>query len=274
MLLREFQHIVESIIPFSEAVAGDAIGVHVDSKQSTANHTLICLEVTDEVIDEAVAMGCDSLLAFHPLIYTPLARVNRTERVGRLVSRLIEADVALLCIHTAFDAFPQGTNALLSERLGLTVVGPLRPLQREGFGMGLVTETIKPIAIEDFVETVRHVCSSPVRYTEPPGGVVHKVAIVAGSGMQFYNDAVASGADTFITADIRYHGFHAATNIIGLIDPGHYEMEQFVPEGIRGALQNRMQGHTTLTVSSVVTNPIRHAFRINSEYSQHHLGSA
>jgi dinuclear metal center YbgI/SA1388 family protein len=255
-------------------MAGDVIGVHVDSKQATANHTLICLEVTDEVIDEAVTMGCDSILAFHPLIYMPLARVDRAERVGRLVSRLIEADVALLCIHTAFDAFPQGTNALLSERLGLTIIGPLRPVQREGFGMGLVTETARPIAIEDFVETVRLVCNSPVRYTKPPGGLVHKVVIVAGSGMQYYSDAVASGAEAFITADIRYHGYHAATNIIGLIDPGHYEMEQFVPEGIMSALQNSILGHATLTVSSVVTNPIRYAFRTNSEYSQHHLGSA
>lgn len=274
MLLSEFRHIVDGVIPVSEAMTGDIVGLHTDSKRSTANNVLICLEVTDDVVEEAVSLGCDTILSFHPLIYSPLARIDRTERVGRLVAQLIEADIALLCIHTAFDAFPQGTNAILAQKLGLRIVSPLKPSQTEGFGMGLVTQSAMPIPIEEFVETVQSVCKGPVRYTEPPNCFVERVAIVAGSGMTFFDAAVASGADTFITSDVRYHGFHAAKDVIGIIDPGHYEMEQFVPEGIFNVLRHNIPSESSLVVSQVVTNPVQHAFSPNTVYSQHQPGTS
>ncbi|MBL0322856.1 MAG: Nif3-like dinuclear metal center hexameric protein [Ignavibacteria bacterium] len=104
---------------------GDAIGLQVASKRSDVGRVLVCLEITDAVVAEAIERSCDTILTFHPLIYTPLARLDRSDRVSRCVGDLIAADISVICVHTAFDAFPQGTNLILAERLGLE---PLRPL--------------------------------------------------------------------------------------------------------------------------------------------------
>lgn len=260
MQLREFQRIVDTLFKPNAAMRGDNIGLHVSSRRDTARKVLVCLEVTDAVLAEAITLDCDAILAFHPLIYTPLLRLDRNDRIGRLACSLIENDIALLCVHTAFDAFPAGTNHVLANRLGLH---PLRPLQPspvgEGFGMGLLASAPDGMTFDMLMERTTAVCGSPVRYIPPTTDIVTSVALVGGSGASFMDDAIASGADVFITADVKYHGFHAADGVIGLIDPGHFEMERFVPAGMIQALGLEYGMATELVESRVITNPVRYA---------------
>ena len=259
MLLSELQQTIERILPSQFAMPGDAIGVQIDGT-AEVNRILVCLEVNNAVIDEATTLQCDTLITFHPLIYSPLRTITSTDRVGGLVQRLIRNGIALISVHTAYDAFPQGTNAILAEKLGLQINAPLMSSSQEGFGMGLVARTPAPMHIDDFVALVQEVCGGPVKYVEPTSRVVNTVAMVAGSGMSFFDAAVSSGADTFLTADVKYHGFHAAHNVIGLVDPGHYEMEQFVPAGLSALLSQHIKADVTINTSRVVTNPIRYAY--------------
>lgn len=245
---------------------GDAIGLQVDSRRGTADRVLITLEVTDAVLQEAVDRACDTILTFHPLIYSPLQRVDRSERVGRLVADLIRYDIALLSVHTAFDAFPHGTNQVLADRLGISVTGLLAPSDVPGHGMGVVGTLSEALPMADLVARVAEVCGSPVRYLPAPSDLVRTVALVGGSGISFYDQAVASGADVFVTADVKYHAYHAAAGVIGLIDPGHYEMERFVPEGLRAALAGAA-ATTELVLSIVPTNPVQYASPLPLEHS-------
>ena len=99
----------------------------------------------------------------------------------------------------------------------------------------------------------------------PPGKdeerMISSVAILAGSGMSFYKEAIASGADAFITADTRYHAFHAANDDIPILDPGHAESEAFVVQGMNGLIETCVEESgerievTTITDS---TNPVRY----------------
>ena len=251
MQLSEFHRVVDFVLPPATAMPGDNIGMQVASRRETALNVLVCLEVTDAVLEEATTLNCDVILTFHPLIYSPLTHLDRTERVGRLVCGLIERDIALLCVHTAFDAFPQGTNHALALRLGCTPEVSL-----DANGIGLIA-SVAGVPFADFVTRIADVCGSPVRYVPPPQDTVNRVAIVCGSGMSWYSQAVINAVDVFVTADIKYHGLHAASGVIGLVDPGHFEMEQFVPEGLVHALRPHVQTNTTLTATSVVTNPGR-----------------
>jgi len=267
MQLTEFHRLVDETFPPSAAMRGDAIGLQVDSRRGSANRVLITLEVTDAVLEEAVEQGCDAILTFHPLIYGPLARIDRGERVGRLVADLIRNDIALLSVHTAFDAFPQGTNQVLADRLGISVTGLLQPSDVPEHGMGVVGTLAEPLSMSDLVARVAEVCGSPVRYLPAPSTHVRTVALVGGSGISFYDHAVASGADVFVTADVKYHAYHAADGVIGLIDPGHYEMERFVPEGLRAALLPVVADSVDLLLSAVPTNPVRYASPLPLEHS-------
>ncbi len=251
MQLSEFHRVVDFVLPPATALPGDNIGMQVASRRGTARNVLVCLEVTDAVLQEADEIDCDVILTFHPLIYAPLTRLDRNDRVGRLLCALIERDIGLICVHTWFDVFPQGTNHVLALRLGLSPVASL-----DVSGMGLIA-TAQAIPFATFVKHLADVCGGPVRYVAPPTEVVNRVALVGGSGMSLFNRALQSSVDVFITADVKYHAFHGADGVIGLADPGHYEMEQFVPEGLVHAIRPHLFGDAKMRATSVVTNPAR-----------------
>jgi len=260
MQIRDLQRLIDSVLLPDAAMRGDNIGVHVESTSGEVHSILVCLDVTDAVVADAVERRCDTILAFHPLIYTPLSRLQRSDRVGRVLCELIARNINLLCVHTAFDAYPQGTNYLLAKKLGLEPLRPLVPSEAgNGYGMGIVAGVEGGMAFSDLVERVRSVCGSPVRFLPSPSDTVRTVAIVGGSGESFTADALASGADVFVTADLKYHAFHAANGRIGLIDPGHYEMEQFVIDGIVDAVRPLIPADMSIQRSVVITNPVQYA---------------
>ena len=259
MHLKEFHGVVDATLPPASAMEGDAIGLQVESQRQSATNVLVTMELTDEVLQEAVGLKCDAILAFHPLIYAPLKSIDLSNRVGRLVAGLIRNDIALIVVHTAFDAFPQGTNTILAEKLGVSVDRFLVNTDVDGHGMGIIGTLEIDTTMDTFVRTVSEVCGGPCRYVPSPTEKIRSIAIVAGSGMSFYGDALSSGVDVLVTADIKYHDFHAAKGHIGLIDPGHYEMERFVPDGLISALHGAVDNRVTLHRSTVVTNPVRYS---------------
>lgn len=256
MLVREFTRRLWEILPPETAMSGDAVGLQVAPKRPEITRASVCLEITDGVVAEAISRGADAIVTFHPLIYSPLRVIDRSERVGRIVADCIAADIAVYSVHTTYDAYQHGTNLLLCSALGCSPVGPLVPNHGGPHGMGLLATC--DISYDDLVQKVADICGGPVRHCPAPSEIVARLAIVAGSGMSLYDVALASGADVFITADVKYHAFHAAEGHIGLIDPGHFEMEQFVPAGLCGLLQQNIPD-VSFTVSSVVTMPAAYA---------------
>jgi len=269
MQLRDLQRLIDSVFLPDAAMRGDNIGVHVESASGEVHSILVCLDVTDAVVAEAIERQCNTIIAFHPLIYTPITRLQRTDRVGRILCELIARDISLLCVHTAFDAYPQGTNYLLARKLGLQPQQPLVPSEfGMGYGMGIVAGVEGGMEFDELVERISNVCGSPVRFSPPPSPIVRSVAIVGGSGDSFTADALRSGADVFITADLKYHAFHAAVGRIGLIDPGHYEMEQFAIDGIVHAVRPLIPATTSIQRSTVSTNPVHYAASTTASTSQ------
>lgn len=261
MELQRFICALDDILPPDTAVEGDRIGLQLQSGRTSISSVLVAMEVTDAVVQEAIDQGCNCIVAFHPLIFSPLLSLQDTERVGRLCTRLIQHSIALVIVHTAFDAFPQGTSTLLAQRLGLDVEDRLvRSHTREGFGMGIIATSSVPLLPELLLERVQKVCNSPLRYTAGSQKVVQRVAIVGGSGASFISQALAAKVDAFITADIKYHDFHRVQGTMWLIDPGHYEMEQFVPEGLYAIVHTIAQSNPSLSVrrSQILSNPVQY----------------
>jgi dinuclear metal center YbgI/SA1388 family protein len=259
MFLGEVLRVIDGILPPSTAMLGDNIGLQIESTRGTVERVLVCLEITDDVVREAEEHSCDTILTFHPLIYGPVTSLRRNERVGRLLMDLSRADRSVICVHTAYDAFPQGTNHAFVSRLGAEPEGPIEAATLDGFGMGLFARFPRPVPFAELVERTMHITGAPVRYSEAQHADVQRLAVVCGSGASFLEQAVAGNADVLLTADVKYHTFHAATGRIGIIDPGHYEMEQFVPEGIVASLSPLTDSGVTFRISSVNTNPVRYA---------------
>jgi putative NIF3 family GTP cyclohydrolase 1 type 2 len=180
------------------------------------------------------------------------------------VEYAIREGIAIISAHTNVDAHPRGTNAVFAERMGWQVETVLVPDTKfYGHGMGVVCTLPEEekATVESVVELVRTECGSPVRWCKGSGKNVQRIAVVCGSGSSFLQSARDARADVFVTADVRYHTFLEAEGRIAIVDPGHFEMEQFVPVAMKKIIEEEvLKGNAAIEVlvSTVSTNPLRY----------------
>ncbi len=258
MKINDILSIIEKLLPKSTAIDGDRIGLQVQSGRSEISHILVTMELSDEVIDEAIDLSADCIISFHPLIYRPLTEIVEIERVGRLVTKLIKNEIAFISVHTTYDAHSEGTSKIIADLLGLRVVSFLVPTPNcANSGIGVICEARQPMNEQELVKLVSEKLFAPVKYTSGKKTEnITKIGIVGGSGTSFLKDALDANLDAFITADVTYHTFHSVKGKLLLIDPGHYEMEQFVSLGIAQLIKNHSDNSVKISVSSVNTNPV------------------
>lgn len=261
MTFESFLNILEKALPAATAMRGDRIGLQVRGEKNQASRFLVSLELNDEVIEEAVKLQADCIVSFHPLIYFPIKEISPDELQGRHVSKLIKKDISFVSVHTLFDAFAEGTSKILCDKLDLRKIDFLeRDENYDDRGMGVLAEPRRRLTPEKLLEKISRICMSPLRYCKgKEKKYIEKIAILGGSGSGFIEKAIRTGAEAFITADIGYHLFRAAEGKIALIDPGHYEMEQFVPAALAELLNEILPEREIdfIKTSIIRTNPIR-----------------
>jgi dinuclear metal center YbgI/SA1388 family protein len=261
MTLSDFNDRLNVLFPPETAWSGDAIGLQIDRYpiDSDIQRVLIAYEINEDILSEAKQKDIDCICVFHPLIFSPLKKIRRTDRIGSYVHDLIRMNIGLIVIHTNFDTHPEGTNILAAKALGLNPA-TLKPMipdnQFEGFGMGVIGKLFDPVEYSVFANKCHEVFGSPIRFCLGNKEMIESIAIVCGSGSSYMQSALASNVDCFITADVKYHQFHEAKGNIMLIDPGHAEMEQFVVEGMCTILQNDDYLSLEFIMSEVLTSPI------------------
>lgn len=151
-------------------------------------------------------------------------------------------------------------KALIDAHPYEEVAYDLYPLENRNIDSGLgCTGTLKDEMTEhEFIELVSRVFGSKgVRYSKLSGKPVRKVALCGGAGSSLLNDAVASGAAVFITADVKYHSFFDAEGRILLIDAGHYETEKFAVDILKELIIKKFPKFA-LRFSEINTNPINY----------------
>jgi len=125
-------------------------------------------------------------------------------------------------------------------------------------GLGTVGDLPAPMEIMEFLSHVKHQLKAQcVRYTNPIKQYVTRIAICGGTGISLLNDALAAKADVFITADVKYHQFFDAENLIVIADVGHFESEQFTVDIFYDLLSKKLPNFAILK-SDVRTNPINY----------------
>lgn len=253
---------INIILPQDSGIEGDRLGLQIQSGRDNVSNILITMEVDKNVIKEAIKLKCDCIITFHPLIYNPLLKIHENDRVGYLTSELIKNSIALISIHTNFDAYSEGTSKILANKLGFKYEEFLiKSNIYDERGIGVIASVKKPLGINLLLKRIHNICNSPIKHSSFKNNKkIERIAIIGGSGSEFINEALECGVDVLITADISYHQFHRVYEKLILIDPGHYEMEQFVPNGMARLLRNYFQDEKNLkiNVSSVLTNPVHY----------------
>ena len=231
--------------PFAFQAGFDNAGFLVGHEAGTVTRILVTLDITPEVIDEAIGQGAELIVSHHPVIWGQVSSVTDRSRTGRNLLALAEHRIAAICAHTNLDAAEGGVNSVLAKALGL--VSPV-PLQEDGrmedgtpYGIGRVGRRARgPAPLQDFAHEVKEILQVPGLRFLDANKPVHKVAVGGGACGGMISQAAAHGCDTFVTAEIKHDGYLEARDLgINLLDAGHHATEVLIcpvlAEWLRGA---------------------------------------
>ncbi|MFD3447704.1 Nif3-like dinuclear metal center hexameric protein [Microbacteriaceae bacterium 4G12] len=127
----EIIQLFESMYPKSLAMEGDKIGLQIGALNKPVQNVLIALDVTEEVVEEAIKKQANVIIAHHPLIFNPLKTIQTDKAYGRIIETCIKNDIAVYAAHTNVDIASGGVNDLLAEALGLVDTEVLVPTYEE-----------------------------------------------------------------------------------------------------------------------------------------------
>ncbi len=119
MKLSQITAALEEVAPLSLQESYDNSGLLIGSYSKEIYKALITLDVTEEVIDEAIQENCELIIAHHPMIFTGIKKITGSNLTERLIIKAIKNDIAVYAIHTNLDNVAQGVNKKLAEKLGL-----------------------------------------------------------------------------------------------------------------------------------------------------------
>jgi dinuclear metal center YbgI/SA1388 family protein len=219
---------IQSFAPDGAAMSFDNVGILVGDPSASVTKAMVSLDVTPEVVEEAAAFGAQVIISHHPVIFQPLKRLS----VDGVPYKLAQAGIAVISAHTNYDFAPGGVNECLAEALGLTDIEPFQWDAAIDRPTGLIGNyhgaDDSPKGFAAFVKE-RLSCGG-VKYTEG-SRPVRRVAVGCGAASSMVFDAMAAGADGFVTGESKHHELLAAKEGgITMVDAGHFNTEDISME--------------------------------------------
>ena len=229
--LREVVDALERLWPVPSAADWDRVGLVTGELDQPVRRILFALDPTLAVIEEAREWGADLLVTHHPLLLRGVHSVATTSAKGASVTGLVRAGCALYVAHTNADVADPGVSTVIADALGLTGQRPLSDLG--GYAAGRVGELPGPMSLAGFADLLVEALPATaggVRVSGPADAEVRTIAVMGGSGDDQFDAARSSGADVYVTADLRHHPVleareEARDGTPYVIDAGHWAME-------------------------------------------------
>ncbi len=359
--LKEITNYFEKLAPLSLQESYDNAGLIVGDANAEISSVLISLDVTEEVVDEAINKKAQLIVAHHPIIFSGLKKITGKNYVERTIIKAIKNDIAIYAAHTNIDSVSGGVNSKICDKLQLENCKILQPgsgqlkklvtfipleysdkvrdavfaagagtignydscgFTAEGngsfrgdensdpfvggkgkihnekevrfetifpaylqtkviqallnshpyeevaydiyslenkfdkIGMGMIGSFTTPKSEKDFLVQLKNTFNTGViKHTALKNKEVNKVAVCGGSGSFLLKQAIAAGADFFVSGDFKYHEFFDAENKIVIADIGHFESEQFTKELFYELLTKKFPKFA-LHLSEANTNPV------------------
>ncbi len=252
--------------PVSWAESGDRVGLRVGRLDAEVRVCVVALDLTGEVVEEAVRLGAQLIVTHHPFWYRdPVVLDVRLDSV-RVLGRLVAQGISVVAMHTNLDRAEGGVNDVLARCLGLRNV---RALAMEGGRMHYVRVGelwgsryrdwevfLSAVAGRLGARGLRHNWSEGVwrRLVESE---VWRVAVCGGSGGRFWRDVWLAGAQVYVTADVSYHVFLDSRDLLWVIDAGHFETEVHVLEAVARYLREQFPELSVEVLRSKELNPVK-----------------
>lgn len=231
MKIKEIYDFLDFTAPFDTAEEWDNCGLAVGSLENDVTKILVALDVTEEVINEAVNIGAQLVVTHHPLIFTPVSSVT----ADSLLYKAVKSGVTFISSHTCLDKAIGGVNDCLARKVGLKNV---KTSEADSF---LKIGETSPCTAAEFAVKVKNALGGKVTFTDN-GKVLTKVAFCSGAGGDLVALAAESGADALLTGEAKHHEYLEAKRLgIALFGAGHFETEVIVCEFLKICLRNQFE---------------------------------
>lgn len=247
MTVQEIYNHLSQIIPESLSEPWDNDGLMCSADTGAEVHrALVALDVTEDVVDYAISSGMDLIVSHHPLIFKPISSITEDYHIARKVIKLIQNNISVISLHTRADKVEGGVNDILAEMLGIKNAEPFG----EG-GLGRIGTLEEELTMEDFSYLVKGLLDCDSVRVADAYIPVSRVAVVGGDGKDFVRDALALGADTYVTGRLSYNVMEEAVEMgINLIEAGHFFTEQPVTAFFQSLLNRLDHGMYIEVISS------------------------
>lgn len=210
----------------SYAMDWDNVGLLVGRWEKEIKKIFVALDVTEENLKQAFEFGADLIVTHHPMIFSPVKKINTGDFMGRRLISMIQKDLCYFAMHTNFDV--KGMAMLNEYALGLLGAAPLQTtVVEEQEGLGRIGVLALEMTLADFAHKVKvDLQVTDVRVYGDLSKKITKAAVCGGSGKSTVKDALKKKADVLVTGDIDYHtGIDAAAQGLAIVDAGHYGTE-------------------------------------------------
>ncbi len=266
--IKEVLSALERFAPLPLQEDYDNAGLQIGLTEAEVSGALLCLDVTEAVVDEAIRLGCNLIVSHHPLIFHKLAHITGEEYVQRAVAKAIKHDIAIISMHTNMDAAEGGVNYKIAGKLGLSDLRffgntqtATAPTDNGGSrtvagGEGVIGTFKEPLAADDLIIKLKDTFGVEcVQANQLLHRGIRRVALCGGAGSFLLNDAIKVGADAFITGEMHYHEYFGHEQEIQICVIGHYQSEQFTTEIFRDIINSECPEVPT-HITEINTNPI------------------
>lgn len=258
MKVKEIISLFESIAPLSLQEEYDNSGIQIGDVEKEISACLLCMDVTEEVIDEAIERGCSMIISHHPLLFKPVKSITGASYVERCIIKAIRNEIAIYAGHTNFDKVHGGVSFLIGKKLGLTEMTPLAEEENGMDGLGVIGVLENPVLLNTFLQMVKkQLHLSTIRCSKQSDRMIQKIALCGGSGSSLAKYAMDQNADLYLTADLSYHDFYLNTRTFTVADFGHYESEYVIIDYFREIITNKLPNFAVLNSASSI-NPINY----------------
>jgi dinuclear metal center YbgI/SA1388 family protein len=230
--IKDISKIIEDFAPIGLKESYDNVGLMVGDRESIVSSILIALDCTEAVIEEAKEKGCNFIITHHPLLFRKPSSITTDTLTGRKIMDLIRNNINLYSSHTNLDVVPGGINDSIVNILGYRNVEVIEPSIIDGridnsTGIGRLVVLEEEICLMELCDRVKKSLEiNHIRYSGDESKKIKRIAVINGSGQDYFSAALKRGADCIITGDTTYHYVSDySEDGIGIIDAGHFSTE-------------------------------------------------
>lgn len=236
MKIKDYWNLIESVCPSELAEEWDNSGPQISFDEEEVKKVLVALEVTYDVIKEAISLGSNCIVTHHPLFFDGNGWITPEYTIGSYTIELVKNRISVFSSHTSFDNLVGGNNDYFGDIIGAKEIF-VPPIEAGIYRLG----NIHRMSIS---ELINHLCNklsidkNYVHLIGDPNKLVSKIGWCTGAGFDFSYEAFKEGAECYITGDVKYHDARdAAERGMTVIDIGHFGSEKIFSQNMAEKLR-------------------------------------